>query len=124
MINLVLPAFGGHDQPNWSVRQTLQSRYEDIRGHALSILAIGAGLVVISIFAGTTVSEYFFGFLPVILGVTPIYMVNTVRCPDCRHRVLKGRLPLVAPEFCPRCGARPGEIIMPKQSSIGSGRKA
>ena len=75
---------------------------------------------MIGIFAGTTVSEYFFGFLPVILGVTPIYMVNIVRCPDCRHCVLKGRTPFAAPEIYPRCGARPGEVIAskPREHSI------
>ena len=106
----------------------MQLQYQQIRGQAFRILGIGSGLLVMAIFAGTTVSEYFFGFLPVILGVTPIYMVNTVRCPSCRHRVLKGRLPLTAPELCPRCGARPGEVIAPKPRDIqglcyGPGRK-
>lgn len=94
--------------------------YQDIRGQAFRILGVGSGLLVMAIFAGTMVSEYFFDFVPMILGVTPIYMVNAVRCPDCRHRVLKGRVPFAALEVCPRCGARPGEAIAPKprESSI------
>jgi len=85
--------------------------YQDIRKQAFRVLAMGSGLLVLAILAGTTVSEYFFSFLPVILGVTPIYLVSAVRCPACRHPVLKGRFPLATPEICPQCGARPGEAI-------------
>ena len=89
----------------------MSRHYEDIRHRAFRILGMCSVLLVMVVLAGTTLSKYFFGFLPVILSATPIYMVNTVRCPDCRHRVLKGRFSLAAPEICPRCGARPGEGI-------------
>jgi hypothetical protein len=89
----------------------LSLNYQDIRGQAVRILAMGSGLLALSVFAGATLSKYFFGFLPVILSVTRVYIVNAVRCPDCRYRVLKGRFPLPAPEVCPQCGARPGEAI-------------
>ena len=87
----------------------MRLRYEDVRGQAFRVLGTCTALLLVAAFAGITLSDYFFGFLPVILGVTPIYMVNTVRCPSCRHRLLKGRLPFATPEVCPGCGARPGE---------------
>ena len=87
----------------------LPPRYEDTRSHALRVLGTSSVLLVIAALAGAVVSGYFFGFVPVILGATPIYMVIKIRCPDCRYRVLKRRFLLAAPEVCPQCGARSGE---------------